>query len=49
MISGARQTYRIDENLMKRHQIHPPGNDPLEMSVYTLKEAILRDWKEQGM
>ncbi|KAI9886266.1 MAG: phosphatidylinositol-3,5-bisphosphate 5-phosphatase [Watsoniomyces obsoletus] len=47
MISGARQAYRIDDKFMKRHQIHPPGNDVLEISVYTLKELILRDWQDE--
>ena len=44
--TGARHPYRIDEKYLKKRNVSVPGNDPVNMSVYTLKELIWRDWRE---
>lgn len=44
--TGARHPYRIDEKYLKKRNVNVPGNDPVNMSVYTLKELIWRDWRE---
>ncbi|KAI4126006.1 MAG: hypothetical protein LQ347_005143, partial [Umbilicaria vellea] len=45
--TGARHPYRIDEKYLKKRNVSVPGNDPVNMSVYTLKELIWRDWREE--
>ena len=44
--TGARHPYKIDEKYLKKRNVNVPGNDPVNMSVYTLKELIWRDWRE---
>ena len=44
--TGARHPYKIDEKYLKKRNVSVPGNDPVNMSVYTLKELIWRDWRE---
>ena len=44
MISGTRHAYRIDDKYLKKHNVQAPNHDPYEISVYTLKELILREW-----
>lgn len=44
--TGARHPYRIDEKYLKKRNVSVAGNDPVNMSVYTLKELIWRDWRE---
>ncbi len=46
LTSGARHGYRIDEGYLQRRNIQAPGNDPFSISVYTLKELILREWRD---
>ncbi|SLM36365.1 Ubiquitin-related domain [Lasallia pustulata] len=45
--TGARHPYRIDEKYLKKRNVSVAGNDPVNMSVYTLKELIWRDWREE--
>jgi len=53
LTSGARHPYKIDEKyLTKRHVTVPEmtengRKDPFSISVYTLKELILREWREE--
>lgn len=44
--TGARHPYKIDEKYLKKRNVSVSGNDPVNMSVYTLKELIWRDWRE---
>ena len=44
--TGARHPYRIDEKYLKKRNVSVPDNNPVNMSVYTLKELIWRDWRD---
>ncbi|KAL8769971.1 MAG: hypothetical protein Q9209_004218 [Squamulea sp. 1 TL-2023] len=46
LISGARHPYKIDEKYMKKRNVNVDENDPVNMSVYTLKELIWREWRD---
>lgn len=41
-----RHPYIINEKYLKRRNVNVAENDPTNMSVYTLKELIWRDWRE---
>jgi hypothetical protein len=45
--SGARHPYKIDEKYLKKRNVKVEGMDPYNISVYTLKELIWRDWREE--
>lgn len=46
LINGARHPYKIDEKYLKKRGVNVEGNNPVNMSVYTLKELIWREWRE---
>jgi hypothetical protein len=46
LTTGARHPYKIDEKYLKKRNVSIEGNDPYNISVYTLKELIWRDWRE---
>jgi hypothetical protein len=43
--SGARHPFKIDGRYLQKRAVSVPDNDPYAMSVYTLKELILREWR----
>ncbi|KAF2199938.1 ubiquitin-like protein [Delitschia confertaspora ATCC 74209] len=45
--SGARHPYKIDEKYLKKRNVNVENMDPYNISVYTLKELIWRDWREE--
>ena len=53
LTSGARHPYKIDERYLTKRNVTVPGlteggkKDPFSISVYTLKELILREWREE--
>ena len=53
LTSGARHPYKIDEKYLTKRNVSVPGvtedgkRDPYSISVYTLKELILREWREE--
>ncbi|KAG0653001.1 hypothetical protein D0Z07_0531 [Hyphodiscus hymeniophilus] len=53
LTSGARHPYKIDEKYLTKRNVSVPGvteggkRDPFSISVYTLKELILREWREE--
>ncbi|KAL2761096.1 hypothetical protein ACRALDRAFT_2039591 [Sodiomyces alcalophilus JCM 7366] len=53
LTTGARHPYRIDERYLAKRNVTVPGKtaegrtDPFTISVYTLKELILREWREE--
>lgn len=53
LTSGARHPYKIDEKYLTKRNVSVPGvtengkKDPFSISVYTLKELILREWREE--
>jgi hypothetical protein len=46
LITGARHPYKIDERYLKKRNVNVEDMDPYNISVYTLKELIWRDWRE---
>ncbi|KAF2704482.1 ubiquitin-like protein [Pleomassaria siparia CBS 279.74] len=47
LTTGARHPYKIDEKYLKKRNITIDAMDPYNISVYTLKELIWRDWREE--
>ncbi|MCJ1486309.1 hypothetical protein MMC06_006486 [Schaereria dolodes] len=45
--TGARHPYKIDEKYLKKRNVNVTGNNPVNMSVYTLKELIWREWRDE--
>lgn len=46
LTTGARHPYKIDERYLKKRNVTVEDMDPYNISVYTLKELIWRDWRE---
>lgn len=44
--TGARHPYRLDEKYLRKRNVTVEGNNPINISLYKLKELILRDWRE---
>lgn len=44
--TGARHPYKLDEKYLKKRNVVVEGNNPINLSLYKLKELILRDWRE---
>ena len=44
--TGQRHPYIIDQKYLKKRNITVADNNPVNMSVYTLKELIWRDWRD---
>ncbi|KAF2632207.1 ubiquitin-like protein [Macroventuria anomochaeta] len=47
LTTGARHPYKIDEKYLKKRNVTVEQMDPYNISVYTLKELIWRDWREE--
>ncbi|KAF2131711.1 ubiquitin-like protein [Dothidotthia symphoricarpi CBS 119687] len=47
LTTGARHPYKIDERYLKKRNVIVDDMDPYNISVYTLKELIWRDWREE--
>jgi hypothetical protein len=53
LTSGARHPYKLDEKYLTKRNVAVPTltdggrKDPYSISVYTLKELILREWREE--
>ena len=46
LTSGARHPYKIDKKYLKKRSVDAVNEDPFNLSVYTLKELIWREWRE---
>jgi len=44
--TGARHPFKIDEKYLKKRNVTVEDMNPLNISVYTMKELIWRDWRE---
>jgi hypothetical protein len=44
--TGARHPYKIDERYLKKREVNPEDMDPYNITVYTLKQLIWRDWRD---
>ncbi|KAI9873889.1 MAG: hypothetical protein M1830_010415 [Pleopsidium flavum] len=45
--TGARHPYRMDQKYLKKRNVNVLDNNPIRMSVYTLRELIWREWREE--
>jgi len=45
--TGKRHTYKIDKSYLDRRQVTVEEGDPFNLTVYGMKELILRDWKDE--
>ena len=43
--TGARHPYKLDGKYLRKRSVEVDGNNPINMSLYKLKELILRDWR----
>lgn len=46
LTSGARHPFKIDERYLNKRNVKVDGSNPVNMSVYTLKELIWREWRD---
>lgn len=44
--TGARHPYKLDEKYLRKRNVIVEGSNPINISLYKLKELILRDWRE---
>ncbi|KAH0562143.1 hypothetical protein GP486_003160 [Trichoglossum hirsutum] len=47
LLSGARHPYRVDDKYLRKRGVSFMDNDPFTISIYTLKELIWKDWREE--
>ncbi|KAH9883766.1 hypothetical protein F4778DRAFT_616147 [Xylariomycetidae sp. FL2044] len=53
LMSGAKHPFRIDEKYLTKRNVAVTGKtedgklDPFSITVYTLKELVLRDWRKE--
>ena len=47
LTNGARHPFKLDERYLSKRNVQAQGNDPYNLSVYKLKELILREWREE--
>jgi hypothetical protein len=47
LTSGARHPFKLDSKYFAKRSVDVPSNDPFNLSVYKLKELILREWREE--
>ncbi|KAJ9667490.1 hypothetical protein H2201_002359 [Coniosporium apollinis] len=45
--AGTKHPYRVDAKYLRKRGVEVEGMDPFNVSVYQLKELILRDWREE--
>lgn len=45
LTTGARHPFKIDEKYLRGRSVNVENDDPFNMSVYTLKELIWREWR----
>ena len=46
LTNGARHPYKIDGKYLKKRNVSVDDNNPINMSTYTLKELIWREWRD---
>lgn len=47
LTNGARHPFKLDSKYLAKRSVSVPNNDPFSLSVYKLKELILREWREE--
>ena len=46
LITGARHPFNLDAKYLAKRNVQVQGNDPFNLSVYKVKELILREWRD---
>jgi hypothetical protein len=46
LTTGKRHPYKIDAKYLRKRNVTVEDNDPWNLPVQTLKELILRDWRD---
>ena len=46
LTSGARHPYKIDERYLRKRNISVEGDNPINLSIYDLKNLIWREWRD---
>lgn len=46
LTSGSRHPFKIDGQYLRKRSVNVENYDPFAMSVYTLKELIFREWRQ---
>ncbi|KAL4894770.1 ubiquitin-related domain-containing protein [Aspergillus ambiguus] len=46
LITGSRHPFKIDGKYLRKRSVKVDNDDPFAMSVYTLKELIWREWRQ---
>ena len=47
LTTGARHPFKLDPRYLLKRGVDVENNDPYNLSVYKLKELILREWREE--
>jgi hypothetical protein len=47
LTNGARHPFKLDSKYLAKRSVVVPNNDPFSLSVYKLKELILREWRDE--
>jgi len=47
LTTGARHPFKMDTKYLSKRNVEVVGNDPFNLSVYKLKELILREWRDE--
>ena len=47
LLNGNRHPYKIDKKYLARRNVHAEDDNPLNLTIYTLKELIWRDWRDE--
>ena len=49
LTNGARHPYKIDDKYLKKRNVSVEGDNPINLSIYDLKNLIWREWREGTM
>lgn len=47
LLTGARHPFHLDAAYLAKRNVQAQGNDPFNLSVYKVKELILREWRSE--
>ena len=47
LTNGARHPFKLDSKYLAKRSVSVQNNDPFNLSVYKLKELILREWRDE--
>jgi len=47
LTNGARHPFKLDSKYLAKRSVSVSNNDPFNLSLYKLKELILREWRDE--